>query len=455
VIAFPRSLAKQFRSVLRHLGGPSDRSHTPVVLLRSSGKGLTLECVLNDTAIRLEYPGRQTREVMAFSAMVLAQIEGKSDDPVSIEEINPGTGRASWSVAGSQSSIDFNTVKPEKHLFFPEPPDDMRSPGEGFRAAMHDATQAAASEITGRGVHQIQLRGSTGQIIATDGRQLLIQGGFAFPWRNDLLVPRINVWASRELPEADEVTLALTNTHLFVRIGAWTFALKTDTHGRFPAAEQVVPSPRGIRTRLQLGAEDIALLCKELPRFSRRKDEPAHVVLEIDKEVVARIHSDDQEQAIDLKLTGSQATGQPVSVMMYHHNLVHALKLGFSKVEIVQATTPLCCRDDKRVYVWVPLAEPVAEKARPATPAEINKPPEKEEPTMPEPNNKHAGNDNDVPSPNGVIDPLTEAEAVKSLLTDAQLRVNRLIATLKQFRKQSRAVAAAVQSLRQLPPLAP
>jgi hypothetical protein len=52
-------------------------------------------------------------------------------------------------------------------------------------------------------------------------------------------------------------------------------------------------------------------------------------------------------------------------------------------------------------------------------------------------------------------DPLAEAEAIKSLLAEAQPRLARLLAALKQHRRQAKAVAAVVQSLRQLPPLDP
>ena len=59
------------------------------------------------------------------------------------------------------------------------------------------------------------------------------------------------------------------------------------------------------------------------------------------------------------------------------------------------------------------------------------------------------------PDGNGPGDPLPEAEAIKELLAGAQARLTRLIATLRHFKKQSRAVRAAVESLRQLPPLTP
>jgi hypothetical protein len=52
-------------------------------------------------------------------------------------------------------------------------------------------------------------------------------------------------------------------------------------------------------------------------------------------------------------------------------------------------------------------------------------------------------------------DPLTEAEAIKDLIGDAHSRLSRLIAALKQHRRQARAVRAAVEQIRELPPLVP
>ena len=72
---------------------------------------------------------------------------------------------------------------------------------------------------------------------------------------------------------------------------------------------------------------------------------------------------------------------------------------------------------------------------------------------MDQSNGKHAPNNGDgLQAP---FDPLAEAEAVKALLSEAHSRLSRLIAALKQHRRQARAVAAAVQSLRELPPMSP
>jgi hypothetical protein len=58
-------------------------------------------------------------------------------------------------------------------------------------------------------------------------------------------------------------------------------------------------------------------------------------------------------------------------------------------------------------------------------------------------------------NPEAPPDPLTEAEALRSVLQEAQSRLGRLVLALKQHRRQAKALQAAVASLRQLPPLAP
>ena len=76
-------------------------------------------------------------------------------------------------------------------------------------------------------------------------------------------------------------------------------------------------------------------------------------------------------------------------------------------------------------------------------------------PTPPD-SGRHAGRGDAGTPPNpAALDPLAEAEAVRGLLAEAQSRLGRLIASLKQHRRSARALEAAVASLRQLPPLSP
>jgi hypothetical protein len=55
-----------------------------------------------------------------------------------------------------------------------------------------------------------------------------------------------------------------------------------------------------------------------------------------------------------------------------------------------------------------------------------------------------------LPERMSLADVLTEAEALRALLSEASGRTARLLAALKHQRRQSRAVRQAMQSLRQL-----
>jgi hypothetical protein len=70
-----------------------------------------------------------------------------------------------------------------------------------------DASSSAARESVRYAVSNIQLRGRPGEIIATDGRQLLLQSGFKFPFTDDVLVPSSTVFGCKELDGGGEVSI--------------------------------------------------------------------------------------------------------------------------------------------------------------------------------------------------------------------------------------------------------
>ena len=89
----------------------------------------------------------------------------------------------------------------KKAPVFPEEPSKLFSIESGILKALDDACQTASKDNVRFALQKLQLRGGTGDIVATDGHQLLVQGGFALPWRMDVLVPAVNVFAYAVLPQ--------------------------------------------------------------------------------------------------------------------------------------------------------------------------------------------------------------------------------------------------------------
>jgi hypothetical protein len=87
------------------------------------------------------------------------------------------------------------------------------------------AVRTTAPEGYRTALTRLLLRGKPGEIVATDGRQLLIQGGFRFGWPEDVLVPRLPVFGHRDLTFTDPARLGRTASHVGLSLGPWTFLL--------------------------------------------------------------------------------------------------------------------------------------------------------------------------------------------------------------------------------------
>ena len=143
--------------------------------------------------------------------------------------------------------------------------------------------------------------------------------------------------------------------------------------------------------------------------------------------------------------------------------LRRAMPLGCTELGISNPNAPVVARNASRLYLMMPLDEKAAippckdaicitSSSLPESPPE----PSKQEMTMPLPNsNGHDNNGTTEDRVNrergpGIAEMINEAEELRNVLQDASNRLSRLLAGLKHNRRQSRAVQAAMHSLRQL-----
>jgi hypothetical protein len=128
--------------------------------------------------------------------------------------------------------------------------------------------------------------------------------------------------------------------------------------------------------------------------------------------------------------------------------LGRAIRLGFDTLHLVDGGKPVLCRDDRRVYLWMPLDDGGPAKPPPFTPDK------KEEARVPDPPpaNGRPPSAAAAQAPQAPFDPLAEAEAVRDLLAEARSRMGRLVSALKHHRRQARAVQQALASLGRLGP---
>ena len=151
----------------------------------------------------------------------------------------------------------------------------------------------------------------------------------------------------------------------------------------------------------------------------------------------------------------STYSGPALTVRLDPQFLLRALTLGFREVCSSAAEAPVLFRDEHRRYLVAnfgpapaPSTAAAQQPAGPATRATDLVPPLGDESMAPERNSQSQSNDH--ASADDALDPLTEAEALRAALADVARRLSRLIASLRQFQKQRRALHAAWNSLRHL-----
>src|SRR5439155_13962763 len=98
---------------------------------------------------------------------------------VTLENSGAGAVQARWNDAGVPQVRAYAAPDPEQLPPFPAEPAAFTGLEAGFLQALDAAGHTAAREQVRYALSRLQLRGSRGEVVATDGRQVLIQGGFA------------------------------------------------------------------------------------------------------------------------------------------------------------------------------------------------------------------------------------------------------------------------------------
>jgi hypothetical protein len=240
-------VAGHARAVFQRLlprGRPRGR---PVAVgLHQGPQGLRIRCAAGEAGeAAAEYhhpePGPEARFAVPLEA--LADCAGHGGDAATLRPVGDGRVEVSWRQAGAAPTRTYPTAGlgvPD----FPDWPDADASNGPELLSALGRAAEVAAREGMRFALHRVQLGGRRGEVASTDGRQLLIDGGFHFPWTQDLLVPRVPLFGSPELAAGGPVSVALSAGHALFRTGGWAVALKVAEGERFPEVHAVVPSPR-------------------------------------------------------------------------------------------------------------------------------------------------------------------------------------------------------------------
>jgi hypothetical protein len=383
---------------------------------------LELSCRQEGVLLKHTTPLKLAEARVTFPMSLLAQFEGRDGGAVKLEVVSPGKARASWKERGGERALEFASPDvAEAEL----PTCKMTSPGAGFMQALVEAAKTTGGEHARQALRCVLLKGN-GEMVATDGRQLLVQGGFEFPWDGEALLPALPAFAMKELA-LEKPLLGKTGTAVLLSCGPWLLAMEEQEARHFPDISRIIAGDWD--SKLSLHPGDATALRDRLPAMPGNDEKFAPVLLVLGR--TPRVKANTEEIA----LQKSTCQGPAVSVPLDRRLLLRALSLGFTQIETAHSK-PLRCKDEKRTYLWMPL-----DGATQSPPRAQNR----REEHMP-PNERGAVTNNAEQQ----ADAMEEAEELRRQLQEALARTARLIASLRQQRKQEKAVKNAVASLRKL-----
>ena len=223
MITISRRQARRLRAVFRRhaLGFTHKGAAPPLIFVPDPDVGLRVRHYQPHLAVECVVRCVQgSQEPLALPLDALADLEGSEYSPLVLEATDgPGQVRARWEDRGIPQSREYTVLESGVRPTFPEPPPCWESCPSGTLDTLAEAAATTDDGSTRYALGCLQLQGMSGDVVATDGRQILIQGGFRFPWDDDLLVRQTPLFSCRGLPRDQPVSVGKGDTQVAFRTG--------------------------------------------------------------------------------------------------------------------------------------------------------------------------------------------------------------------------------------------
>jgi len=466
LITITRSLARKFRALLRRAGlGKHEGQSDAFVHIIADSTGLRLRSAGADIALEYRQPGELPAESLAIPVEALAIVEGRSDDAVTIESSDPNRVTIGWTDRGVPQLLDRTIPAEFKEPTWPELPTTFTAnPAELWMALRQEiaSTDRASSRYA---LGCLQLRGSKGEIVATDGQQIFTHAGFEFPWSDDVLIEGNSILGCKDLDAGEAVAMGQTGEWVTLAIGHWIVSLKINRDGRFPRIDDCIPAVGTLHSHLTLSPEDAEFLAHALPSLPKQDDQHDPVTLDLNGRVIVRGKADDSPRATELVLTNSRLDGEAIMTHSNRKYLARALKLGFNQVHFTGPGAPVLCYDDRRRFLWavldqksaipasadaISIVSPVISQGTANTTKTARKTIVRHQHAPTEPVIGNTAPAASKPQTVGRASVIDQATALYDSLRSTTSAAHQLLRSLKQQKRQTRIVESTLASLKQL-----
>ena len=442
MILFTRAVARDFRVLFGRCVAGRPRGPAPPVVIQITDDVRTLAATTAEgvTLTHTSPAPKEADDLLVLPAAVLTEVEGSTDEAVALDRETKLRGVVRWPGGGEPRTLPVELILPGRQHEFTAVPALSTVPAT-LLAALHECGRTAAKESGRFALSKVQLQGKAGRVVGTDGKVALLWTGFTLPFADDVLVPALPVFGAKPLACLADVKIGRTATHLVVAAGAWAVWLPADTRAKYPDVAGVVP--RHAPATVRIDPSDVAALLPVLPGLPGGDHELRPVTLDTGTVVRVRGRAEGGETR-EVLLERSTCSGAPVRVALDRRVLARALVLGCRTARLTP-DRPVALEGTDRTLVAAPL-DPALIAPRATNHPETTTPPtdlERRPPVKPETNGH-------TPPRGDPTDPLELAEELRAALSDAAGVAARLVAALRQGKKEKKVLSALMTNLKQL-----
>jgi len=466
MIELSRKHIRAIRSTIRQSLGIKSARLAPAITLRATHNQLLIQAATQTIAIECRLPGNTSTECIAVPYDALTISEGKQDDPVTFTR-RDDTVIVQWTDKGIPQTRTFAAADVVE---MPNDPGQFTPIDRRFLAAMANAvdTTDTDGESPRYALNCVRLRGSDGQIAATDSSQAFVESGFAFPWQDAVLIPASGAFASNDFSGAEDVLIGRSEDWISVQVNSCTLHLKIEKERRFPSIDLQIPTRGSAATTLALSDDDVDFLLTSTKRLPGVQECHSPVTVDLNGCVAIRAAEEDHSNPTELVLSNSRRIGDEVVFNTNRNFLNRAAELGFREIYLRNSEAPAYCQDDRRTYIWAllgaegavtassqtirissPINSSTHNPKQRTTTVMTTSPPTTSQPTTPRPVEARPAT-----TVNGESDPtpslLNQAEALRDSLSKSLVDTRDLITLIKRNQKQNRLVETTLRSLKQL-----
>ena len=430
--------------------------------------------------VRLEQPGAGAPAALLvpYDELLKTMKACGSGEEILVERTGKDTAALKYRIGAQFVESKVESLPVEEFPEIPRIKGDAIALPDALRQSIHEALQCASTDATRviiNGAYLDVSKPEANYVVGTDGHHLFSSNSFTLPLTKSLLIPSHRFLDWKPFSADGEWQLKIgTPQHkddvapFQISSRRWRY-IGRQIEGNYPNWRQVVPGPNNYATSIEFEAEVGGVLqtigrmpCDDAVNFA--------IGLEVkDRKFALLGRSPGAGDHTRIEIEGVKARGRDIRIFLNRHLLTKALEFGLTRVELIDALSPLRFSEGGRQMIVMPtrpnLTPPAAPQPTPTPPAaaaqdgpQAPEQPEERKTTMPEKTNGNTtgakSTDTTATEKSALETALAQIEVVRGDFRNGIAGLNKLAEALKQAQRENKAsdkeIASVRQTLRQI-----